>query len=95
MSLDIQIKTIVVSFLFGIYFSIFLNLNYKIIHSKKEFIKLIGTLVIIIVNVLLYFLILQKINNGVFHIYEILCILVGFILEKKLHKYVIAKYIKK
>lgn len=95
MSLDIQIKTILVSIAFGIYFSFFLSLNYKIIYHKSELIKFFGTLVIMILNILLYFYIIKNINNGVFHIYEILCIVIGSIIQMLLDRYIIEKYRKK
>ena len=94
MSLVIQIKTIVVSFLFGIYFSCFLSFCYKIIYHKKEIIKMIFTPFIILTNAFFYFLIIQKMNNGIFHIYEIFCIILGFILQGILSKF-IAKRLKK
>ena len=75
MSLILQIKTIIVSILFGIYFSFFLSINYKIIYHKKEIIKIFFTPILVLLNALLYFYLIQKINNGIFHIYEILCIL--------------------
>lgn len=94
MNLIIQIKTIVVSFLFGIYFSFFLSICYQFIYNKKEWIKLIFTPIIIILNTILYFLFIKKINNGVFHIYEILCIILGCICQVFVSK-VIVKYLKK
>lgn len=80
MSLVIQIKTIIYSFFFGIYFCLFIKFSKKIIYHKKRIIKIIGTFLITLFNFLLYFLLLQKINNGVFHIYEFLCVCIGYIL---------------
>lgn len=94
MSLILQIKTIIVSILFGIYFSFFLSINYKIIYHKKEIIKIFFTPILVLLNALLYFYLIQKINNGIFHIYEILCIIVGCILEILFSK-LIANKIKK
>lgn len=95
MSLDIQIKTILISIVFGMYFSLFLSLNYKIIYHKSELIKLLGTLIIMILNVLLYFYIIKNVNNGVFHIYELLCILIGSVIQILLDRYIIEKYKKR
>lgn len=80
MSLKLQIISLIVSFLYGIFFSFLLNINYKIIYNNKIIIKIIGTFLFIIFNSLLYFYLLLKINNGIVHIYLLLSLLVGFIL---------------
>ena len=80
MSLDVQIKTIIVSFLFGIFLNFFLNFNKKILYNKNIYIKIIGTFTIILLLTFIYFLLLQKINDGIFHIYEILCITMGYLI---------------
>lgn len=94
MNLIIQIKTIVASIIFGVYFSIILSLSYRLIYHKKEFVKLIFTPIIIGLNTILYFFIIKKINYGIFHIYEILCIIFGVVLETVIAK-VIANIRKK
>lgn len=80
MSLKLQIISLIVSFLYGIFFSFLLNINYKIIYNNSKLIKIIGTFIFIIANSLLYFYILLKINNGIVHIYLLLSLLMGFIL---------------
>ena len=94
MDIKIQITTLLVSFLYGIFFSLFLSLNYKFIYSNKKIIKTTISFLIVIVSVLLYFIILKKINYGIFHIYEILSIIFGFIIENWLSG-IIAKRFKK
>lgn len=94
MSLSLQIKTIIVSILFGVYFSIFLSISYNILYHKKELVKIIFTPILIVLNALLYFFIIKKINYGVFHIYEILCIILGYVLQILVAK-LIAKYRKR
>ena len=80
MSLNIQIKTIIASIIFGIFLYYYLKLNKKIIYSNKKYIKIIGTFILVIFISAIYFLIIYKINYGVFHIYEILCIIFGYTL---------------
>ena len=94
MNIRLQIITLVVSFFYGIFFSFFLSLNYKFIYSDKKVVKTIVSFLVVIISVLLYFIILRKINYGVFHIYEILSLIVGFIIENWLNG-VIAKRFKK
>lgn len=91
MSLKVQIITLLYSFIYGIVFSILLNLNYKFIYEGKRIFKIIITFIFILDSMLLYFLILKKINYGILHIYEFLAIILGFILENTL----VAKLYKK
>lgn len=90
MSLDIQIYTILISFSFGVYFFFFLKLNKKLIFHKNRIFSLLYTLFIFILNTIFYFCILLKINDGIFHIYEILCLILGYMITK----YIIDKYTK-
>ncbi len=94
MILEIQIKSLFFSFLFGIYFSYIIKINYKFILPLNKFFRIIGTLLLIFSNVLIYFLILLKINYGLLHIYLILMIILGVYIEHLLNK-LIVKYIKK
>ena len=94
MILEIQIKSLVFSFLFGIYFSYMIRINYKFILSLKKILRILGTFILVISNVLLYFIILLKINYGLLHIYLILMIMLGVYVEYLINK-LIVKYIKK
>ncbi len=87
MTLEIQIKTLIFSFIFGLFFSLLLNLNHKIIYNNKKIIKLIGTALVVFSAVLIYFIVLLNINNATFHPYELIVIVLGFCLENKLHKH--------
>ena len=81
MPLNIQINSLLFSFAFGIVFSLFLDLNHKIIYSSKKLIKFIGTTLVVFLSVLIYFILLLKINNATFHPYELIMIVLGFIIE--------------
>jgi len=94
MDIKLQIVTLLVSFFYGIFFSFFLSLNYKFIYNDKKIVKIIMSFLIVIISVLLYFIILRKINYGIFHIYEILSIIMGFIIENWFSS-IIAKRVKK
>lgn len=95
MSLNLQLKTILASLLFGIYFSFFISIIYKFLEHKNKLIKFLKTFIFIILNVYIYFLIIKKINNGIFHYYEILCIIVGVLFHSFIVKHIIVKYKKK
>ena len=81
MILKIQIYSILYSFLYGMNFYALLEVNYKIIYESKLFIKIIYSLLFLLVNTLLYFIILIRINNGIVHIYFLLSIILGYILD--------------
>ncbi len=90
MTLDLQIVTLVFSFFFGAFFSLFLRLNYKIIYHNSKFIKLLGSFLVVIITILSYFIVLQKLDNAIFHPYHLLLLILGFIcmhtLEQKIAK---------
>ena len=84
MVLNLQIKSIIVSFLYGIIISYIIKLSYKYLFESKGILK-------IIVNVLFmfdvfagYFLILRVISNSSFHIYFVFVLITGYILGYKL-----------
>lgn len=81
--LDIQLKSILYSFLYGILFNFLLKLNYKFIYYSKGIIKILINIFFIIDNAFLYFIILRYINNGIFHFYFLLSIVLGFIIVNK------------
>ena len=93
MDIFIQFKTIIFSFIYGVFFSFFLNINYKYMIENRVLSFIFSTL-FVIVNVLIYFIILKKINYGIFHPYEVLCIVIGFIVENFLN-HLVYKKIKK
>ena len=87
MNLIIQIKLIIFSFVFGIFFNLFLNINCKFIYSYNTFIKIISSFLFVLINIILYFIVLNKINNGIFHIYSLLIILLTYLLIEKVKKH--------
>ena len=95
MSLNTQIILIVVSFFFGVFFDLSLSLCQKIIYSNKLIFKYIFTFIIILIQVLLYFYLILKINNGIIHIYGLLSILGGMIFLHYLKKRVFYLHKKK
>ena len=84
MSLKIQILSLIISFIYGLFFNIILNINYKIIYNDNVLIQIIGSFLFIIANSLLYFYLLIKINNGIVHIYCLLMLLIGYLIMKKI-----------
>lgn len=78
MSLKIQIYSVLYSFLFGIYFSYILKLFKKYIYNNNIIIKIVSNLVIVIINSFIYFIGINKINNGILHPYTFITLILGF-----------------
>lgn len=83
MELNIQIYSFVYSFFFGCVFYFLLDFFNKIVDKFNLFFKIIISLVFIISLSILYFILLLFINNGIVHIYFLLCILFGYLFVYK------------
>lgn len=91
MKLNVQINLLVFSFFFGFVFSILLNINYKFIYNSNKFIKFISSFLLILGAVLSYFIGIKKINNAILHPYSGLMIIIGFLLDTILFKFIANK----
>ena len=78
-ALNIQFKLIIFSFIFGFFFSSFLDWFNKKTIRIKSYLKFILYLFVIVILTVIYFAGIQKIGYAIFHIYEILSIIFGFI----------------
>jgi len=79
MDLSVQLQVLTVSFVYGILFSYLIKFQYKFLFNSKLFYKILITLLFVFDNCLLYFLILKRINNGVFHIYFLFMLVIGYL----------------
>lgn len=87
MNLEKQILTFIFSLLFGLLFAIELKLNYRFIYQENKIYRITTTFLFVLINVFLYFILLQKINHGILHVYGILSIIIGVIIEHFVEKY--------
>lgn len=87
MNIFIQINTIIFSFVYGMFFSLILNITYKYLIGCKKFFSLLINLLFIFDNVLLYFILLCKINGGILHLYSVFCLILGYIVFNKVYIY--------
>lgn len=78
MNLKIQIYSLVFSFIYGLIFYLLVLINKKYLYNNKF--AFVMDFLFIIDNVLLYFIILKYINNGIFHIYFFITIILGYLL---------------
>lgn len=84
MILKLQVITSLLSFSYGIFFYYMLVLNTKFLYDNQY--SLIIDLLFIGNIVLLYFILLKKINNALFHPYLFLLIILGFVLGSYIDK---------
>ncbi len=82
MDLDIQIKSLVFSFLFGIYFNILIIFFDRFLYKVRIRFQVINSFIFCIINAIIYFFILKRINNGIIHLYFILSIILGIMFEQ-------------
>ena len=79
MSLSEQIIGIIFSFCYGCFLSVLYNFNYNLLFNLGKIKKLVFNILFIFDLVLIYFLIIRKINNAVIHPYFYLFIVLGFL----------------
>ena len=91
MNINIQIYSLLFSFLYGIIFYILLEINYNILFEGKIIYRIIISFLFVIVLSLVYFLILLKINNGVLHLYFFLSMFTGYLVSFVIYKKLIVK----
>lgn len=81
MNYKIQLISLLISFLYGIFFSIVTSYNYRNLYNTSTPFKVTINIVFILDVVLLYIIIMYKINKGIFHLYFILMVILGFIVS--------------
>ena len=90
MTVNIQIIALSFSFLFGFIFYYLNTLNQYIIKNKKKIYQSIITILFMYNIVLLYIIMLYKINHGIFHPYFFILLILGYISNKKFTKKVLS-----
>jgi len=93
MNHKVQLLSLLLSFIYGIFFFFTSLLNYKIIRKYNKVFKYIITFVYMLNIAIIYICLLFKINNGNVHPYFILLVLCGFLFYQKI-KNVLIKNVK-
>ena len=86
MILETQIYTLLFSFIFGSLFGLLVKINYFFLNHSNKFIKILFTVVFVTIFTLIYFIILEKLNSGIIHIYYFIMLILGFCLEQFIEK---------
>ena len=75
-----QLFIIIISFIYGIGFYLLAKYNQWITKNLSTFLKYIVTFIFILDVVIIYIYIIYQINSGIFHIYFLLSMLLGYIM---------------
>ena len=84
MVLNLQLKSLIISFAYGIILAYLIKLNYKYLFSGRLVLRITVTVLFVLDNFLFYFLILRFINNASFHIYFLFLMAIGYMLGYRL-----------
>lgn len=95
MNLELQIQSLISSFVYGMYLSLTYNLLYKYLYANINVVKIITNALYTIINVIIYFLLLQFINEGIVHPYFLICLLIGFIIGNRTTRKIRTKPLKR
>ena len=93
-SLDIQIKLLVFSLVYGFLFSSFLDILYPLIKKYNKIYQIVLSFFFILLMAIIYFIAIDKIGYIIFHLYSIFAIIIGFVSYDIIIR-VIAKNIKR
>ena len=77
-SLNIQIKLIIFSFVFGFFFSCIIDILYPRKNKMKKSYDIFFSFMIVLLMSFIYFFGIQIISNAILHIYSVLSIIFGF-----------------
>lgn len=87
MSIVIQLLCFFASFLYGIFVKFILFVNSKAVSKNKIFLYLIINIISIYLLVLGYIIVIYRINHGIFHIYFLMSILIGYLSVSNIVKF--------
>ena len=84
MELEVQFQVFFMSIIFGMYLLCFWQFLNRLFY-KKIILRFFFELPFFIFNFLFYYFLLFKLNGGIFNIYLILAVLIGFFIHQKFY----------
>lgn len=93
-NLSIQLNLIIFSLIYGFMFSIVLDVMYSFTKKIKRIYQIIISFFVVLLMSIIYFVGIDKIGYIIFHVYSILCIIIGFISYDLIIKKLANKYKK-
>ena len=86
MPIDLQIKALLFSLFYGAMFAALLRVNYKYMYNGSIIYRIFINFFFVMDGVLLYFIVMKRINEGIVHQYFLLTILLGVVVFELLYK---------
>jgi len=86
MELEVQFQVFFMTIIFGMYLLSFWQFLNRVFY-KKIIIRFFFELPFFVLNFLFYYFLLFKLNGGIFNIYLILALLIGFFIHQKFYAY--------
>ena len=83
MTLEIQIQSLLTSFVYGLFLSFTFNILYKYLYHNKKILRIVIDILYTLTFTIIYFSILIMINNGIVHPYFLIMLIMGFITGNK------------
>ena len=84
MDIIIQIICMIISYIYGFLIRIFIRFNNKIFKTNKTYLMIIYKFIYTFIIVISYVIVIYKINMGVFHIYFLILMLLGYVNSKRI-----------
>ena len=91
MNSNVQLISLLFSFIFGIFFYFLTSLNFKLINNLKKFIKHLITCIFVLDITIIYIIFIYHINKGYFHIYFIFMVFLGYFVGFITNSYILSK----
>ena len=91
MNAKLQLITFIISFIYGIIFSLLTIYNFKLIAKLKVIFKHLITFIYVLDMTIIYIIILYHLNKGYFHIYFIMTVFLGFVIGLIIYKKLLSK----
>lgn len=85
MSSNIQLVTMFFSFIYGIVFYGLTYINFTIIKNTNKYLKSTISFLFVLNMIVIYSIIIYRLNNGYFHIYFLCLVILSYILSVIIH----------
>ena len=93
MDVGVQLICFTLSFGYGVLIRLLFDIHFRIINTKNILFKIILDSLFSFLIVLMYVILIYKINNGVFHFYFLLSIFFGLWLSKSVKKVFFSRFL--
>lgn len=83
MVLELQIQSLIVSFVYGMFMGLVYNISYFALNNKRILVSILLSFLYFLILFSIYFVLLFIINSGIVHIYFVELLILGFVIGNK------------